>query len=152
MVFGCVLAKVKGTDYATLLCVICGQALNIIGESPWSEEACYTTQATTPDKPDGLLCTASGPSTAVVSWNLSHDGGAPIKKCLLVGDDGKGGGFKQTHYGTDRQVQAHGLHNRAGYKFKVLAENEVRIDKNFDADAVNTFIFTIWPRACMHDW
>jgi len=101
------------------------QAVNIIGESPWSQEASFMTQATVPSPPESLTCTANGADTMLVCWQAPPDGGAPIHAYQVHRGDGMDGDFQPMYNGSDCQYQATGLHSGLQYKFRVLAENEV---------------------------
>ena len=101
------------------------QAWNIIGESPWSEEASFMTQATVPSAPEALSCTADGATTVLVAWQEPADGGAPINAYQLQMDDGEGGDFQLLYNGNVFQHLAANLRSGLGYRFRVLAENEV---------------------------
>lgn len=103
------------------------QAWNIIGESPWSEEASFMTQATVPSAPEALSCTADGATTVLVAWQEPADGGAPINAYQLQMDDGEGGDFQLLYNGDICQHLAANLRSGLGYRFRVLAENEVGV-------------------------
>lgn len=102
------------------------QAFNIIGESVWSEEASFTTQATVPEKPDRLGCTADGPSV-IVTWEPPPDGGAPINAYQLQRAEGDDGDFEPIYNGMNCRYQVSGLRSGFSYRFRVLAENEVGV-------------------------
>ena len=104
---------------------LCCQAFNIIGESQWSHEASFSTQATVPEKPDALVGTADGPAAVLVAWKAPLDGGAPIHAYQLHRDDGNNGDFEPIYNGSDCQYLATGLRHGLEYRFRVLAENEV---------------------------
>ena len=101
------------------------QALNIIGESAWSQEASFMTQATVPSPPDSLTCTASGPDTVLVAWQAPADGGAPVHAYQVHRGDGVDGDFQPMYSGSECQYRASGLRSGVQYRFRVLAENEV---------------------------
>jgi len=101
------------------------QAVNMIGESPWSLEAAFMTQATVPSPPKLLTCTANRADTVLVSWQAPLDGGAPICAYQVHRGDGMEGDFQPMYNGSDCQYQATGLLSGLEYRFRVRAENEV---------------------------
>ncbi|KAL0040936.1 hypothetical protein WJX79_010532 [Trebouxia sp. C0005] len=100
------------------------KAVNIIGESPWSQEAAFMTEATVPSPPEFLTCTANGADTVLVSWQAPPDGGAPIHAYQVHRGDGMDGDFQPMYNGSDCQYQATGLLSGLQYRFRVRAENE----------------------------
>ncbi len=101
------------------------QAVNIIGESPWSQQAAFMTDATVPSPPEFLTCTANGANTVLVSWQAPPDGGAPVHAYQVHRGDGMDGDFQPMYNGSDCQYQATGLLSGLQYRFRVRAENEV---------------------------
>lgn len=92
----------------------------------WSEEACFNTQATVPEKPDPLECTPEGPSTVLVTWGVPADGGAPINTYQLQrSDEDNPDSFEPIYNGAECQCRVSGLRSGILYRFRVLAENEV---------------------------
>ncbi|KAL3147790.1 Fibronectin type III domain-containing protein 3B, variant 2 [Trebouxia sp. C0010 RCD-2024] len=111
---------VPGNEYRARV-----KAFNIIGESVWSDEASFTTQATVPERPDPLECTPDGPSDVLVTWGVPADGGAPINTYQLQRSDGDGpDSFEPIYNGTECQYRVSGLRSGVLYRFRVLAENE----------------------------
>ena len=110
----------------TRLWVSLHQAVNIIGDSPWSEEALFTTQAALPDCPEGLQCIPEGPNSALVTWQTPADGGAPIFAYQLQRSETESNDFQPVYKGELSHCTVTGLQSGQGYKFRVLAQNEVQ--------------------------
>lgn len=100
------------------------QAANIMGQSDWSDEALFTTQAALPGSPEGLECTTDGPTSALVTWQTPADGGAPIFAYQLQRAEIESSDFQPVYRGEMSQCIVTGLCSGQGYKYRVLAQNE----------------------------
>lgn len=96
-----------------------------MGQSEWSEEVVFVTQAALPDSPEGLQCTADGPFSALVTWQTPADGGAPIFAYQLQRAEIESNDFQPVYNGEMPQCSVTNLCSGQGYKYRVRAQNEV---------------------------
>ncbi|KAK9833069.1 hypothetical protein WJX74_006307 [Apatococcus lobatus] len=107
-----------GTVYITRV-----KAVNMVGESGWSELAECMTAASVPNQPEAPYITTSTTTSAILGWQAPCDNGAPILHYQVECDDGAEGSYNLVYTGPETGLEAEGLESGLTYRFRVTAFN-----------------------------
>ncbi|GLI67326.1 hypothetical protein VaNZ11_011513, partial [Volvox africanus] len=100
------------------------QAVNPIGEGPFSLCSVYTTQATVPAAPDPPAVQAAASNALTVQWTPPPDNGSPIIGYCLERDDGVGSDFMHCYVGPNTWHTVKHLKPGTLYRFRLRADND----------------------------
>ncbi|GFR50352.1 hypothetical protein Agub_g12561 [Astrephomene gubernaculifera] len=100
------------------------QAINPVGEGPFSLCSAYTTQATVPTQPQPPTVQSATASTLTLRWTPPADNGSPVTGYSLERDDGAGGDFALVYGGPNTTFTLKGLRPGTGYRFRLRADND----------------------------
>ncbi|PNH07060.1 Fibronectin type-III domain-containing protein 3A [Tetrabaena socialis] len=100
------------------------QAINAMGEGPFSLCSAYTTQATVPAPPEVPQVQTASSTTLTLQWSPPPDNGSPIICYCLERDDGAGGDFSHVYAGPNTLHVVKGLRPGTQYRFRLRADND----------------------------
>ncbi|KAG2434770.1 hypothetical protein HXX76_007655 [Chlamydomonas incerta] len=100
------------------------QAINPLGEGPFSLCSAYTTQATVPVAPEPPVVQTASSSTLTLAWAPPADNGSPITGYCLERDDGGSGDFTLEYAGPNTSHTVKGLKPGQVYRFRLRADND----------------------------
>eukprot|EP00198_Chlamydomonas_reinhardtii_P010739 XP_001700076.1 predicted protein [Chlamydomonas reinhardtii] len=100
------------------------QAINPLGEGPFSLCSAYTTQATVPAAPEPPVVQTASSSTITLAWAPPADNGSPITAYCLERDDGGVGDFTLEYAGPNTSCTVKGLKPGQAYRFRLRADND----------------------------
>ncbi|KAK9824568.1 hypothetical protein WJX72_011385 [[Myrmecia] bisecta] len=109
----------NGTRYTARV-----KAVNEIGESGWSEEAAFATQASVPAAPDPPRLVAASPASITLRWSEPADNGCPISAYRLERSDSQRGDFVCIYNGPGLEFLTEGLQAGFTYRFRLAAIND----------------------------
>jgi hypothetical protein len=99
------------------------QAINCIGESPFTAPTSFTTQASVPATPEAPSIVSCGQDSVVLRWPAVADNGAEVTGYAVEMDDGAGGEFSFVGHSVEPHFALAGLRSGVPYRFRVRGEN-----------------------------
>lgn len=99
------------------------QAINCIGESPFTAPTAFTTQASVPATPAAPAIVSCGQDSVVLQWPAAAGNGAEVTGYAIEMDDGAGGEFSFVGHSVEPHFSLAGLRSGLAYRFRVRAEN-----------------------------
>lgn len=99
------------------------KAMNIIGESPWSDIFTFATQSSVPSTPDAPVVASATPTSVVLIWAPVASNGADVTGYQVEMDDGEGSDLQFVALTREPQYSASNLLSGFNYKFRIRAEN-----------------------------
>ncbi|GIL82863.1 hypothetical protein Vretifemale_11765 [Volvox reticuliferus] len=100
------------------------QAVNPLGEGPFSLCSVYTTQATVPAAPEPPVVQAAASNALTLQWTPPPDNGSPIIGYCLERDDGAGSDFMHCYVGPNTWHTVKNLKPGTVYRFRLRADND----------------------------
>ncbi|EFJ41212.1 hypothetical protein VOLCADRAFT_119739 [Volvox carteri f. nagariensis] len=100
------------------------QAVNPLGEGPFSLCSAYTTQATVPAAPEPPVVQAAASNALTLQWTPPPDNGSPIIGYRLERDDGPGTEFRHCYVGPNTWHTVTKLSPGTVYRFRLRADND----------------------------
>ncbi|GLC41641.1 hypothetical protein PLESTF_000270000 [Pleodorina starrii] len=100
------------------------QAVNPLGEGPFSLCSAYTTQATVPMAPEPPTVQAAASNALTLQWIAPPDNGSPIICYSLERDNGMGGEFQHCYAGPNTWHTVKDLKPGTPYRFRLRADND----------------------------